>query len=87
VVTFDFAAARTFGGKPQDTGVSGPDPGLFHAAVTADLARSLDIGPGSRITIWAYGLESNLVVERVLPRRGLAGLTLASRTQSEQRPQ
>jgi putative ABC transport system permease protein len=76
VITFDFAAARRFGGEQEETGVSGPDPGLFHAAVTADLAQSLDLGPGSRITVWAYGLQSNLIVERVLPRRGVAGLTL-----------
>ncbi len=76
VVAFDFPAARAFGGRPEATGVSGPTPGLFHAAVTADLARSLGVGPDGRVTVWAYGLQSSLLVERVLPRLGVAGLTL-----------
>jgi putative ABC transport system permease protein len=82
VVTFDFAAARAFGGRPAATGVSGPNPGLFHAAVTSDIARSLGLSPGSRITVWGYGLQSDLVVDRILPRRGVAGLTLG-RSQAE----
>ncbi len=76
VVSLDFARARAFGGQPLSTGISGPTPGLFHADVTADLARSLDVAPGGRIEVWGYGLESTLVVDSVLPRRGLAGLTL-----------
>ena len=76
LVGFDFAAARSFGRDPAATGVSGPTPKYLHAAVTADLARSLDIGRGSRITIWAYARRTALTVDRVLPRRGLAGLSV-----------
>jgi putative ABC transport system permease protein len=82
VVGMDFRYARTFGGDPGVTGVSGPTPRLLHAAVTSDLARALGVGPGGRIAVWGYGRDTSLTVDRVLPRRGLAGLTL-SQTQAE----
>jgi putative ABC transport system permease protein len=76
VVAVDFAAARSFGNEPSATGFSGENPVLFRAAVTTDLARSLDVRPGDQIQIWAYGLESTLKVDRILPRRGVAGFSL-----------
>ena len=58
------------------TGVSGPSPPIGHAAITRDLARTLELEPGSRMSVHAYGTQISLVVDRVLPRRGVAGYWL-----------
>jgi ABC-type lipoprotein release transport system permease subunit len=76
IVGFDFDAARAFGGAAAATGVSGPTPAPGHAAITTDLARALDVGPGGQIDVYAYGRPSTLTVDRVLPRVGLAGFSL-----------
>ncbi|HYK07329.1 MAG TPA: FtsX-like permease family protein [Gaiellaceae bacterium] len=72
----DFAAARRFGDDPASTGIAGGTPGLGRAAISADLARSLRIGVGDRVSVHAYGAHTSLVVDRVLPRRGIAGYWL-----------
>ncbi len=77
IVGIDFRYGRDFGGDPSVTGITGPTPRLLHAAVTTDLAQALGVDAGSRIVVWAYGRSTPLRVDRVLPRRGLAGLTLA----------
>jgi putative ABC transport system permease protein len=82
VVGMDFAAARTFGDAPATTGVSGATPATGHAAIAEDLARLLDLAPGSQISVHAYGREHDLIVDRVLPRRGLAGFSLADEQES-----
>ena len=82
VVGFDFEAARTFGREPAATGVAGATPPPGHAAVAHDLARVLSIGPGSRIDVYAYGHPRTLIVDRVLPRRGVAGFTLKNEQES-----
>jgi putative ABC transport system permease protein len=76
VIGVDFAAARTFGLDEQATGMSGPTPASGHAAITVDLARTLSIGTGDTIAVYAYGERTQLVVDRVLPRRGVAGFWL-----------
>ena len=76
VIGLDFERARAFGGDPAATGISGPTPPVGHAAVTSDLARSLGLEPGSRMSVHAYGTQVSLVVDRVLPRRGVAGFWL-----------
>ncbi len=76
VIGIDFERARSFGGDPAATGVLGPNPSVGHAAVGRDLARALDLEPGSRMSVHAYGTQISLVVDRVLPRRGLAGFWL-----------
>jgi putative ABC transport system permease protein len=76
VVGFDFQAARVFGADPSTTGMSGATPAPGHAAVTEDLARALDVGPGSEIDVYAYGRPRTLTVDRTLPRVGLAGFTV-----------
>jgi putative ABC transport system permease protein len=76
VIGLDFERARAFGGDPAATGVSGPTPPIGHAAVTTDLARTLGLEPGSRMSVHAYGTQISLVVDRVLPRRGVAGFWL-----------
>jgi putative ABC transport system permease protein len=76
VVGLDFAAARTFGADPKSTGISGPAPNEGHAAINADLADALGVRPGDFIDVNAYGTRTMLLVDRILPRRGLAGFWL-----------
>jgi putative ABC transport system permease protein len=79
----DFAAARSFGADPGITGISGATPAAGHAAITVDLAKKLHLGPGGRIMVFAYGDKHQFVVDRVLPRRGVAGYwTIDGRQQS-----
>jgi putative ABC transport system permease protein len=75
-VAFDFAAARAFGGNAGATGVAGETPARGHAAITTDLAATIGIGRGDRVLVYAYGVRTSLLVDRVLPRRGLAGFYL-----------
>ncbi len=79
----DFAEARRFGGDTTATGISGPTPRPGTAAVTADLADKLGIHAGSRILAFAGGGRVTLAVDRILPRRGVAGFwTIDPRQQS-----
>jgi putative ABC transport system permease protein len=79
----DFGAARRFGGDPGATGISGPTPAPGTAAITQDLANKLNIRPGDHIQVFAAGGSTNVVVDRVLPRRGVAGFwTVDGRQQS-----
>jgi len=74
ILETDFAQARTFGGDPAATGMSGPTPTGDQAVIGADLARSLGVAPGRRVTVHAYGTARTFQVARVLPRLGVAGL-------------
>jgi putative ABC transport system permease protein len=76
LLALDFADARRFGDDAYATGISGVTPPLGHAAVSVDLARALNVGAGDRVAVYAYGQRTPLVVDRVLPRRGLAGFSL-----------
>ncbi len=79
----DFAAARRFGGDPAATGISGRTPAAGAAAVTTDLAHKLGLRVGSRILAFAGGGQAALTVDRILPRRGVAGFwALDARQQS-----
>lgn len=69
----DFPAARSFGNDPGATGIEGDTPAQGAAAVTADLADRIDVEPGDPIRAFAYGQIVELTVDRVLPRRGVAG--------------
>jgi len=82
VVAFDFESARAFGRSAVTTGISGSTPAAGHAAVTTDVARALDVGPGSQIDVYAYGRPSTLTVDRVLPRLGLAGFSLSGQQEA-----
>lgn len=68
----DYRAAAAFG-RGYDTGLpdSGPRPGSVF--VSRDLARWLGVSEGETIGLAAAGRERPYVVERVLPRVGLAG--------------
>jgi putative ABC transport system permease protein len=76
LVALDFAEARGFGGDAHATGISGSTPPLGHAAISIDLARVLDVDAGDTIAVHAYGQRTALLVDRVVPRRGLAGFSL-----------
>jgi hypothetical protein len=79
----DFRAAHGFGGDPYATGITGTTPRPGRAAVTRDLAEKLSLHPGSEILVFANGGRVRLAVDRVLPRRGVAGFwTIDTRQQS-----
>ena len=76
LVALDFESARAFGDDAWATGIDGSTPPRGHAAISVDLARALRVGAGDGIAVHAYGQRTDLVVDRVLPRRGLAGFSL-----------
>ncbi len=82
VVELDFAAARTFGADSSITGIDGDTPGPGHAAVGEDLAAELAVVPGDLLTVYAYGARRAVVVDRILPQRGLAGVSERSGSDS-----
>ncbi len=83
LVEADFTKARAFGHDARATGVSGPTPAPGRAAITDDLARKLSVARGDRILVFANGASAPLVIDRILPRRGVAGFwTIDSRQQS-----
>jgi putative ABC transport system permease protein len=82
VIGVDFGAARRFGGDPHATGMSGPTPPPGHAAITNDLARALGVHAGDQVAVFAYGERTALVVDRTLPRRGVAGFWLGADQES-----
>ncbi len=69
----DFASARDFGDDPAATGISGETPGVGEVVVGEDLARSLAVGVGDEIDIFARSESLRLRVTDVLPQRGIAG--------------
>ena len=73
LVALDFQSAVDFGRDPASTGIRGPAPEPGHAAVTTDLARGLGIVPGASLRVFAYGRPRTLIVDRILPRTGIAG--------------
>ncbi|HEX2294990.1 MAG TPA: ABC transporter permease, partial [Actinomycetota bacterium] len=73
LVEVDFDAARSFGGDPAATGISGATPGPGEVAVTEDLAETLEVATGDDVTAFLYGRSLTLEVVRVLPRLGIAG--------------
>ncbi|MDP9388289.1 MAG: FtsX-like permease family protein [Actinomycetota bacterium] len=73
VLELDFGAARAFGGDPSATGITGPTPAGDRAVVAEDLARTLEVEPGDTVDVHAYGRRRSLTVERIVPRRGVAG--------------
>jgi len=82
VIGVDLAAARAFGGEPDATGMPATAPKRNDVAITADLARALGIRPHDLIDINAYGSRTEVVVGAVLPRRGIAGFSLAQQQES-----
>ena len=82
VLAVDFAAASRFGGDAKATGVFGPSPDEHHTALGSDLARALGARVGDLIDVNAYGTRTRLSVDRIFPRRGVAGFWLGQETDS-----
>lgn len=76
VLEVDFAKARSFGDDPDAVGLSGATPTGDGAVISDDLAEVLQAGPGDRIDVFAYGATRTFTVERLVPRRGVAGFSL-----------
>ena len=81
VIEVDFARARRFGGDPAATGISGPTPSGTRAVIERrprGLAACSHPGTGCRVD--AYGTSRTFAVDRILPRRGIAGLAPVTQT-------
>jgi putative ABC transport system permease protein len=74
----DFAAAARFGTAGGASGLSGSTPAATDVVVNQSFANSLDLRTGQRVTVFLYGLPHKLVVSRVLPDEGLAGMGFGS---------
>ncbi|MDQ3785400.1 MAG: ABC transporter permease [Actinomycetota bacterium] len=72
-IELDFDSGRSFGRDASATGIAGDTPGAGEAAITEDIATTLDVVVGDQITGYLYGRETDLEVTSVLPRLGLAG--------------
>jgi putative ABC transport system permease protein len=82
VVGVDFDAARVFGNDRESTGMSGTTPRSGHAAITEDLATGLQVAAGSQIDVYAYGRPRTFTIDRILPRRGVAGFSVSEEQES-----
>lgn len=82
LIETDFAQARTFGGKADETGISGSTPTGDQAVIGTDLAHTLDVKVGDPVTVYLYGTSRTFTVVRVLPRLGVAGLASFANTSS-----
>jgi putative ABC transport system permease protein len=82
VIGFDFETAGSFGGSRAATGVSGPTPAPGHAAISSDLAGALGVAAGAAVDVYAYARPLTLIVDRVLPRLGLAGFSLTGQQEA-----
>ncbi|MGO9874174.1 MAG: FtsX-like permease family protein [Acidimicrobiia bacterium] len=80
IVEVNFAQASQFGDNPAATGISGPQPSGDQAVISADLSAALSILPGHKVSVEAYGTSRTFVINRVLPRLGLAGLAPVTET-------
>ncbi|HEU4674974.1 MAG TPA: FtsX-like permease family protein [Motilibacteraceae bacterium] len=67
-----YPAAARFG-APTPSGLSIADPGRGGVVLNQRLADALDVGAGSRVTLFAYGTPLPLTVRQVVPAEGLAG--------------
>jgi len=73
LVETDFSRAHAFGGDAAATGVTGPTPADGQAAITTDVAKRLHARVGSTVEVFVYGSSPRFRVDRILPRRGVAG--------------
>ena len=76
LIEMDFEEARSFGSDPAATGIQGNTPAPGSTVISEDLARRLNAQTGDSITVYLYGQELELDVQRILPRLGLAGFWL-----------
>ncbi|HJR44187.1 MAG TPA: FtsX-like permease family protein [Actinomycetota bacterium] len=76
LIEMDFSSARRFGSQPETTGISGATPAPGDVAITEDLAGPLELSEGDQVTVYLYGHQLELTVDRILPSFGLAGFWL-----------
>jgi putative ABC transport system permease protein len=67
---------------PGISGISGPTPPAGRAVIGEDLAEKLRIDIGAEFSVFAAGASRTLVVDRILPQTGVAGLWLGRESQS-----
>lgn len=86
VLEVDFTEARSFGGRPEDTGITGATPAAGEAVITDDLADTLRLDRGDTVSVHAFGTSRDFRVISVLDRLGVAGFTLFSGSNSDGPP-
>lgn len=86
VLEVDFTEAGGFGGRPEDTGITGSTPTAGQAVITDDLAETLRLAKGDTVSVHAFGTSRDFEVVSVLARRGIAGFTLFSGSNSDGPP-
>jgi putative ABC transport system permease protein len=67
-----FAEASRFGGA-SGSGLSGPEPGSNQVVINTVLAEDLGLHAGDTVRLYIAGTPRELVVQRVVPARGVAG--------------
>ncbi len=72
-IDMSFADAKSFGGDPKITGITGDSPKPGSVILSDDLARKLAVTAGQRMDLYYQGEKHQATVERTLPRLGLAG--------------
>ncbi|MBB5916747.1 putative ABC transport system permease protein [Nocardia transvalensis] len=76
----DLPAAEAFGAAAAPSGLAGANPSPDRVVVNEPLAAALDLAPGDSLTLYLYGSPRDLVVDRVVPEHGLAGVGLGATT-------
>ncbi len=80
---FSLEEAQDFGNDPKATGLEGTSSLTGESAlIGADLAKDLRVTVGAKVTISVGQATRTFVVQRVLPRRGLAALAIDARPRS-----
>lgn len=74
----DLVAAAEFGRAGGDPGLTGPNPRPGTVVVNQPLAASLGLHEGDRITLYLGGQPRAVIVARIVPESGLAGLGLGA---------
>jgi putative ABC transport system permease protein len=77
LIEADFEIGKSFGGDASLTGISVPEPEAGHVVLTEDLARTLEVTPGDSVFAYVFDRKLALTIDRLLPRVGLAGYSLA----------
>lgn len=80
ILEVDFDKARQFGPHADITGFTdlGPTPTGDEVVVGASLAEEIEVGPGDRIAVNAYGQAREYTVRAIAPKKGVAGFSAPS---------
>jgi len=74
LIELDFEEGREFGGDPAIGGISGDTPRPGETVITEDLAAEIEVSAGDEIEAFLYRKRLRLVVDRIVPTIGVAGL-------------